>query len=76
MSAPDKIWMGHIDEECDPAVWFDADDGGTEYTRSDLIPALIAEAVAREREGCAKLVLNGSGTLRTLAAAIRARGKT
>ena len=62
MSAPEKIWASHVeyfkkgreyyasgewtDDECSKEV---------EYTRSDLIPALIAEAVAREREACAKL---------------------
>jgi hypothetical protein len=30
------------------------DEKSAEYTRSDLIPALIDEAVAREREACAK----------------------
>jgi hypothetical protein len=41
---------------------------------TDALEALIAAAVAREREACAQVVLNGGGTLRTLAAAIRARG--
>jgi Lar family restriction alleviation protein len=58
---------GHPDSG---AVCFDCNGTG-----GVALPALIAEAVAREREECAKLVLNGSGTLRTLAAAIRSRGQ-
>jgi hypothetical protein len=59
-----------------------------EYTRSDLIPAMIAEAVAKEREACLQLAresetLYASDRLpamakasRRVALAIRARGQS
>jgi hypothetical protein len=61
MSAPDKIWANVSvigDGEALAGEWTYRDVGlteDTEYTRSDLIPALIAEAVAREKEECAKI---------------------
>ena len=62
MSAPETIWayvsvIG--DGEALAGEWTYKDVGltdDTEYTRSDLIPALIAEAVEREREECAAMV--------------------
>jgi hypothetical protein len=72
MSAPEKIWAARGLYDLAPDKRFPAP---TEYIRKDVADAEKAEAVAQEREACAKLVLNGSGTLRTLAAAIRARGE-
>jgi hypothetical protein len=71
MSAPEKIWAGRYH-----GTWWQSQPHHqmTEYTRSDLIPALIAEAVAREREECAEITRkSGIYTARVIAAAIRAR---
>jgi hypothetical protein len=62
MSAPDKIWAtgnektGSWNHEKGRMRVHLPDDWQTEYTRSDLIPDLIAEAVAREREACAQVI--------------------
>ena len=56
MIAQERIWAwekpgglgsvrGWTDKQCD----------ATEYTRTDLIPAMIAESVAKERERCAQI---------------------
>jgi hypothetical protein len=42
MSAPERIWLSCIDAENEAAVWFDPDEGGTEYVRADLPPTLSA----------------------------------
>lgn len=54
---PDRIWADppEIFDGCD--IWCGwPNERGTEYIRADLIPAMIAEAVAKEREACAKIV--------------------
>ena len=53
MNAPDKIWLNDDGDYEGASRWevgWCADpisDNDTEYTRSALIPAMIAEAVAR-----------------------------
>jgi hypothetical protein len=55
MSMPDKIHAFEPTTFDEMDVWQTAPhESATEYTRSDLIPTLIAEEVAREREACAQ----------------------
>jgi hypothetical protein len=77
MSAPDKIWAFGPTTFDDMDVWqAEPHELATSYTRSDLIPALIAEAVAQEREACAEIAgKSGIYAARVIAAAIRARGQ-
>lgn len=58
MTAPDRIWLdwlkanrsGHVYDEPPERP---TQPGQTGYTRTDLIPAMIEAAVAKERERCA-----------------------
>ena len=52
MTAPDKIWhfAKHLNQ-CGKLITM----GDTEYTRTDLIQAMIDKAVGEERERCAQV---------------------
>lgn len=76
MSAPDRIWL---DPEGFRDGWTSLPEqivhGDVEYTRSDLIPAMIREAVAAEREACAAMIERRAGSIpyrQEIAAEIRA----
>jgi hypothetical protein len=75
MSAPERIWVeGAVSNE----VWEHDKQSCLiphEYTRTDLIAAMIDEAVQAEREACAETVesLWAYRTCSEVAAAIRAR---
>jgi len=71
-NAPERIWIDAWGGNWSPVS------GGTQeiqYTRTDLIPAMIEEAVQAEREACAETVesLWAYRTCSEVAAAIRAR---
>jgi hypothetical protein len=76
MSAPDKIWL-----EPDHAREFsgEPDEINAEFFQCYVPIALIAEAVAREREACAATTAGYGGgnsyAAKMIAAAIRARGQ-
>ena len=42
--APKRIWLSAVDEEGEVSVWFDPDEGGTEYLRADIAADLLAAA--------------------------------
>ncbi|MDZ7905146.1 MAG: hypothetical protein U5N55_04785 [Cypionkella sp.] len=60
MTAPDKIWASVDLGMASTGRWVTQGTENpfnrTQYTRSDTIPAMIAEAVAKEREACATVV--------------------
>jgi hypothetical protein len=74
-NAPERIWIeGAVSDE----VWKHDKQSCLsphEYTRTDMIPAMIEEAVQAEREACAETVesLWAYRTCSEVAAAIRAR---
>lgn len=78
MTAPERIWIGCADADNERQVWVDPDEGGTEYTRSDLCnrDAIRAEAF----EEAAKLIEDhltsaGCPVDNLYSAAIRAKAK-
>lgn len=66
--APERIWtcdhLGEYGSYFPEAVEAEGEFGGqaVEYTRSDLVGQLIAEAVEAERKRCAKLCEEWFGT--------------
>ena len=37
-NAPERLWLASPTEDGEHQVWFDPDEGGTEYIRADLVP--------------------------------------
>lgn len=35
-AAPGRLWLSAADEDGEREIWFDPDEGGTEYIRADL----------------------------------------
>lgn len=60
MTVPEKVWLGCADADNEHQVWADPNEGGTEYTRADLVPdrnAIWNEAI----EAAERAYLEGAG---------------
>ncbi|QJD54364.1 hypothetical protein [Aminobacter phage Erebus] len=50
VDAPDRIWLSAADSDNEHNVWFDPDEGGTEYVRADLAPVYPAVKALKWRD--------------------------
>lgn len=81
-TAPERIWATPVETVNNQPSWIDEievshadsfsghDTTGTEYIRTDIADARVAEAVAAERERCAKIAASYIGC-ENIVAAIR-----
>ena len=61
-SAPERIWAAISAPGDEGGVWVPWQIDAPSYTRTDLVAAMIAEAVAKERERCAEIARDRANT--------------